>query len=263
MFRDELDLLECRLRTLDGKVHRHVIAESPVTFQGDPKPLHFMENLERFSPWLDRITYVSVDPDDLPAGKDPPCLSPGPVLNMCPKAWQREKIQRNCLRRGMAGIEPGDIVLFGDADEIPRLDDWRPSRRPRVFAQRNHIFAVDWQHPDVWHGTVAAPWRKVGTFQELRDQREQLPEVGNGGWHFSWLGGPEEIAAKAKTSSHGELAWRSAEHAARMYSEGWCPWDEDTRLEAVTVDDSWPEWIARRKCPESWFRPGGSENGSG
>jgi len=259
MLRDELDMLELRLRTLDGQVYRHVISESPVTHQGEPKPLHFMENLKRFSPWLDRITYVSVDPAELPEGADPPCLSPGPVLNMCPKAWEREYAQRNWLRKGMAGIEPGDIVLHGDVDEIPRLDGFRPSRRPRVFAQRNHIFAVDWLHPDPWPGTIAAPWRKVKSFQDLRALRGRLPQIPGGGWHFSWLGGLEGISRKNQSIAHGELAFRvdEANEVGRLYEQGWCPWD-DVQMEAVTVDEAWPEWITSRECPRSWFRPQGA-----
>ena len=44
MFRDELDMLECRLRELEDVVYRHVLVEAPVTHRGDPKPLYYAEN---------------------------------------------------------------------------------------------------------------------------------------------------------------------------------------------------------------------------
>ena len=48
LFCNELDLLEARLTELDSAVYRHVLVEAPVTFQGDPKPLWYAENKERF-----------------------------------------------------------------------------------------------------------------------------------------------------------------------------------------------------------------------
>ena len=60
-FSDELDLLEARLTELDSAVYRHVLVEAPVTFQGGPKPLHYLENRDRFAPWADKIIHVTAD----------------------------------------------------------------------------------------------------------------------------------------------------------------------------------------------------------
>ena len=61
LFCDELDLLEARLIELDSAVYRHVLVEAPVTFQGTPKPLHYLENQDRFAPWKDKIIHVVAD----------------------------------------------------------------------------------------------------------------------------------------------------------------------------------------------------------
>ena len=101
MLRDELEMLECRLRELDGKVHKTVLVESRTTHRGDPKPLHYMDNRERFAPWADRIIHITAD------------------LPMHPDPWVREHSQRDAALRGLADADPGDMVLIADVDEIP------------------------------------------------------------------------------------------------------------------------------------------------
>lgn len=48
-FFNELDVLEIRLRELDGVVDRFVLVEATLTHQGKPKPLLYAENKERFA----------------------------------------------------------------------------------------------------------------------------------------------------------------------------------------------------------------------
>src|SRR5258708_4651099 len=101
MFRDELDLLECRLIELEDAVYRHVLVESPLTYTGLPKPLYYAENRERFTPWQDKIIHVIADISDQTS-------NPG-----------RENAQRNAAWRGLAEYGEKDILIHGDADEIP------------------------------------------------------------------------------------------------------------------------------------------------
>jgi beta-1,4-mannosyl-glycoprotein beta-1,4-N-acetylglucosaminyltransferase len=41
--------------------------------------------------------------------------------------------------------------------------------------------------------------------QHLRDKRNELPRIKNGGWHFSYLGGVNAIKQKLKSFSHTEF----------------------------------------------------------
>ena len=82
MYAGEADMLEMRLHELEGKVHRHVIAEAEVTHRGHPKPLWFPAERERFAKWDGRITYVVAK--ELPAHMMLPYLSicSVPPMNM-------------------------------------------------------------------------------------------------------------------------------------------------------------------------------------
>jgi len=250
----EDDMLECRLRELDGQVYRHIVCEAPLTHRGQPKPLTFLDDLDRFRPWLDRIIYLTVPAGEIDPRPDAPALAPHPWIELSPRAFGRVKQQREYALRGLAPADPDDIVLIGDVDTIPRLGAaaaW-PPYGPVVFEMRAHYFAVDWQlgrRLDV----VAAPKKYVTTAWGLLETRGGLPRVRDGGWHLSWLGGPEVIRAKAAASAHAELAHLMAD-PGELYASGWLPWEE-TQQAAVDVDGTWPAWVASRQCPVSWFRP--------
>ena len=86
----DVDVLECRLRELEGiRDLHHVIVEAEITNRGDPKPLWFKEHGERFSPWWQRITYVRVPADAL--------LS----VAENPSPWSREDAQREYCHAGL------------------------------------------------------------------------------------------------------------------------------------------------------------------
>jgi len=243
LFFNELDLLECRLRELENTPVMHVLAEAPLTFQGNPKPLYFAENQERFAPWKDRITHV--------------------ILNdiQGDTAWERESDQRRCLTRGLEDADPDDLILLGDVDEIPRASVVRKNMgQLMVLEMQYRPFAVDWLHPLPWYGTVTSRVKYVTDLEELRNMRKILMRTGNAGWHFSFLGGPAAIKEKAAAFSHDDLSEKIAGWADEgcLYQSGKC-WTDDTEfslntqlLKADTSD--LPLWIRERKCPHEWFR---------
>ena len=93
-FSNELDLLEIRLEEMASNVNRFIIAESPLTFQGKPKPLVFHDHRRRFRRFAPCIHHIVVD--DTPVTRDP---------------WNREHLQRNALRHGLADAEDDALVL--------------------------------------------------------------------------------------------------------------------------------------------------------
>jgi hypothetical protein len=209
---NEADVLEIRLRTLDEVVDRHVLVEATRTQQGQPKPLHFAEDWERFRPWLHKIEHVVVD--DMPVGPD---------------HWGRERFQRDACVRGMSGLAADDVVFLSDVDEIPTPGLFRDPPQPDGGAtwvgMNMHLYYLNWRwlEQPVAGGTracfvtggmlrtssaselCAAPWR-------------QLPGVH--GWHLAYQGGVRRIQQKLRALAdfrHGVLAeeWQArwASHA--------------------------------------------------
>lgn len=243
IFHDEVDLLQCRLEELEPVIDRFVLVEARETFQGAPKPLHFAANAERFRPWLDRIVHVVLDRFDASGARE------------------REAEQREGITRGLVGAALADWIFLSDVDEIPSAEAIGrflalPEHAPlTVFEQRFHCFAVDWQHPEPWRGTLAARRIGVGSLQAMRDQRGSVPVFAGGGAHFSWIGGPAANMAKLMAFSHPELRVVAEPEvsAGAFLHEG--RHVDGVPLTPVEVDATWPRYVRERRCPPSWFRP--------
>lgn len=181
-FHDELDLLEIRLNSLAPYVRKFILAESPITHSGKPKPLYYQENRKRFS--LFNIEGIVVN---LKENSDP---------------WVLEKQQREALNINDA--LPGEIVLLSDVDEIPDLRNFFPTENG-VFKQKLYYYYCNtYTGKANWKGTVAYLRKDISDLNELRYSRWKMPTIGTG-WHFSTLGSVEKIINKIESFAHQEL----------------------------------------------------------
>ena len=190
-FCNELDLLELRLETLSDVVDKFVLVEADQTFTGKSKPFFFAENKARFTNYLDRIIHVQVG--DMPQTNNP---------------WDREHFQRNAVVRGLSGSQTDDIVLLSDIDEIPHPDtllrltsDGRClsllETYPLVLIQNIYYYYVNVLDREQWPGSIAIRKKNFAMSpEELRTLRFRLPRLRNGGWHFSYMGGAEQVRQK-------------------------------------------------------------------
>lgn len=225
IFFNELDLLEIRLNILDGVVDRFVLVEATRTFQGNPKPLLFETNKHRFAKFNDRIIHVIVD--DIPIDAAP---------------FDREHFQRNAILRGLKACEEDDLVLISDLDEIPNPEAIPASLEKGqigFFVQKLFYYTLNTKCLEL----DSLPWSLIVRFNDIglpADLRKLLvayqatvlakSELGStfriiedGGWHFSYLGGPEIIAAKLEAFSHSELnleKFKDLHHIRSAMSDG-------------------------------------------
>lgn len=224
-FFNELDVLEIRLGELDDVVDIHVIAEANVTFKGDPKPMHVRENWDRFRPWHSKIRYVAVEdmPGNVLGEPDPP---PGWDLTATNSdRWARENHQRAAIARGLDGMEPRDLVLISDLDEIPF-----PSAFDSAAALLNgrpeavvcpplalHVYHLDWRwlmpayviarfcigETMLRHGPQGIRnWTQNGNHLDRFGPEQPGPGLG---WHLSYLGGVEAVQYKLAQAAHHEV----------------------------------------------------------
>jgi len=255
-FNSELEMLECRLEEMSEAIDFCVVVEADVDHQDHPKPYYLSENLHLFDRWADRLIVIRAT--GLPTNADDP------------DPWARELAQREYVFDGLrqidqrVGLSPDDIIMHGDVDEICRalhVRNVRPRDGFTTFQQVLYCFAVDWLHPDPWGGTVAATLRQVQTLgkdpmQKLRNTRNLNATVlAQSGWHLSWLGGQEAALKKLDAFCHPEIAERTLQGLTTdLYlKEGFHV--DGRRMTPVDVDDTWPAYIAERRCPPVWFRP--------
>ena len=245
LFSDELDLLEARLTELDDSVYRWVLVESPVNFRGDPKPLHYQENQDRFAPWKDRIIHVIAD------------------LEGCKDCWARENASRDAIKQGLGGLGYDDIFLLSDVDEIP-MPHMIQESPGTIMMMRRHTLAVNLLDIGWWTGTLATfgsdsryairkfLQRTDGSGRPFLANPIGFPRIS--GWHFSWLGGPDAIRAKVRSFGDEELLGVTItdEDADRVYRDRISPVEGGHLLELV-IDDTFPKYMQDRRGPEEWY----------
>jgi len=190
IFFNELELLDIRLNTLNDIIDKFVIVEATRTFTGKPKELFFKKNKNKFAKFLDKIVYIIVN--DFPDSENP---------------WNFEKHQRNAIGRGLSNCQPDDIILISDIDEIPRPEvvlNVKDLPGVKALRQNLYYYYLNVKSQGDWlHGTRIVFYKDFTNAQDIRMNNGKL--FANGGWHFSYLGGAEQIKLKIRSFSHQEF----------------------------------------------------------
>lgn len=215
LFNGELDVLEHRLRTLDGVVTTFVIIEAPTTFQGHTKPLYFSDAQARFSNWMNKVRHVVVP---LPEAGSP---------------WDREREQHAAFEASLPDVQDEDLVLVGDCDEVPfrhvLAELAETPRPPARLHMRNAVYWANTVLPTgAWtDGTMAFRWADrddpalgvlLGREGSVWGAFADPVAIGDAGWHYGDLGDVDWISKKLGSFSHTELlmpSYSATQHMQR------------------------------------------------
>ena len=230
-FYNELDLLEIRLNELYDTIDYFILSESTITHSGDPKPLYYKENKERYLKWADKIIHIIVD-DAPPPGLSFQKLNLEKICHLDARfgfgRWKTERYQRNQLVKGLTDCKSDDIILVSDIDEIPnpkKIDEAKQiisKHGYTLFLQKLYYYYLNGYVNDNWQGTVGC---NFGSFQKLFNSKpdnvrrlanmniklmqkfniKKCTIINTGGWHFSYLGGIDKVIEKMKSTPHSEF----------------------------------------------------------
>lgn len=241
LFNNELELLEARLHEGDGVVDQWVILESSETFTGEPKPRHFLENANEFSEFYDRMYYATIDP--VP-------------LNFLP--WDREAYQRSALGAFLAYLDPDDLVVLSDGDELTRASCWPEIVAATADGQCVSLHKPTWYYTLTWALPDAGPTvssyrskatrvstlRRKGSIAKWADDLS-FPAIQDSGWHLSCLGGPTRLLDKIRSFSHQEINTPEVatyENCRQMIQDGIdCVPERSATL--TRTDPAGPDWL--------------------
>jgi beta-1,4-mannosyl-glycoprotein beta-1,4-N-acetylglucosaminyltransferase len=238
LFFNELEILEMRLKQHAPHVDYFILVESKETFRGDPKPLYFDENKERFAPFLSKIIHIVVERKDFSEHEEP--------------FWSREAYQRNQIFLGLKEASKEDTVLISDVDEL--IDD-PVFNRLKIYARQKkgiiksiclnqHQFYLNLKHstPYLWVGPIVC--RKKNLFQssadDLRRNRNAFQKM-YGGWHFTYMGGGDKIQQKLKAFSETVYDELIDEQPAKISLELFARCNKG--YEWAEIDSSYPRFI--------------------
>jgi len=215
MINDELDILEIRLNTLNDVVEKFVIVESDKTHSGLPKPLHFAENRERFEPFLSKIIHLvytghsDANTDEI-------------------RAWGNENNQRDMLLHSLNIASPSDSLLcVCDVDEIPHPEKLLEAKTiaettgmPVALSMYHCLYFLNYAYDSIRFRSpfLYNPYTAQEIHKRFGQERfmptafrwhmctpgyeHDFPLVNDAGWHFSHMGGIENIKNKIESFAH-------------------------------------------------------------
>lgn len=262
-FFDELDILEIRLNTLYPVVDYFVLVESTVTFSGNPKPLYFNENKDRFEEFKDKIIHVVVS--DSPSG-----------VGVTP--FDVDVFQKESRARSLVNCKIDDIIIYSDLDEIPNpveisvlKDKFDPSKVYQ-FAQRQFYFYLNLEeqsgllesYAGDFEGILKKKWLGPYAFSyglllergmnalRLEKSHSKAVRIDDGGWHFSYMGGDggesveQRVAYKIKSAAHQEFNNKKIlSGLSKKISKKKDIFGRKSKFTAVNIDSTFPPYVVK------------------
>lgn len=201
MFHNEVDMAILRMYELRNVVDYHVICESYETHSGLLKETMYSDFLmARLPNWLqEKVILVQVD--SLSGdGRD---------------SWQREAYHRSCISYGLDGLEPDDLVIVSDCDEIVRPDVVPLIKDKAGLTLDLYYYTLNNRVKQFW-GIGASRW---GVYQDVNGIRTNAMggnQIDKAGWHLSYFGDEAFIAEKLKSFMHHDIAQQYNVNEARI-----------------------------------------------
>ena len=249
---NEDHMVDLRMNILNAHVDYFVISESTKTHQGNEKKLNF--NSKHFKKYEHKIIYVIADFD-----------KEKNFLKHSGGESQIEQHQRNNISNGLKQADDNDLVILSDSDEIPdlkKLNQIKSNTKFTAFSQMMFMYKLNLQNLNEsnWIGSKICLKKHVPKPQKLRDLKfKNYPfwridkinlQIIHGGWHFSFLQTPTEIANKIKSYSHGEFNTKdntNEEMISQKIIENKDIFDRGFKLKKIVIDKSLPDYIVNNK----------------
>lgn len=236
IFNGEWDLLDIRIAAMASLDIRHVLVESSRTFKGDKKD----ESL---------LAIRNNRHDDIRGIGKKLIVNMGDQTNPNSDPWQNEKWLRNSIVYHILDAKPDDIIIISDIDEIPRasaIKDWNGDTYAALMMDKFGFWLNCEEQHQGWHRAriMKYSYLKTTTPEEVRNAG--FPEqIDNAGWHWSWLGGIDEVMRKFASFSHQEEGVQkhaNREELIRKMAVGESIWGND-RWSIVPIDRSFPQYV--------------------
>lgn len=206
-FNGEYDLLEIRLNILSLYVDQFIIVEATTTFSGKPKELYYEKEKERFAKFADKIKYHVVRPED---EEKYMALAHGSPNTRGAEHWKKEFCQKECIKDALTHLNDDDLVFVGDCDEVWDSDfglDFYNA--PRKLELSVYTYFLNNKSSEKFWGTLVANYSYIKTacLNHLRSDSEKTNIDFSFGWHFTSMGGYEEVKRKLSDSYTRESYW--------------------------------------------------------
>ena len=285
-FFNELDLLEIRLNILNDKVDYFVLVEATKTHSGLDKELFYYNNKERFAHFNHKIIHIVVN--DMPKVKngnrwDLENWQRNAIMLGLTKCEQNDVIVISDLDEIPNLDNINWLEVLNNKDKKTNLiTNYFSNFKKFVYQQKNNSLIrkigqrisnlVDKQTKDVvcfkqkifyyylngyiennWPGSKALLYKNLNSYYKCLPQQIRniafTNTIKNGGWHFSYLLKPKEIAQKIKSFAHAEFDMPAYTEISKIQEK--IQTGENLfggkKINYIKLDDSFPKYILQNQ----------------
>lgn len=243
-YNGEEDLFKIRYNILKDYVDEFIVVEFDKTFSGKPK-----EKLFNFN--LPKVKYF-FHTEDL-YNKYYPLAESSPNT-VGADHWKREFCQKESIKDALTHLKDDDIVFIGDCDEIWGNEDKDDGKNIPDFGVKKlkllvYTYYLNLCSDEEFYGTIAGKYKDIKNecLNHLRTTAEKIPIYA--GWHFTSIGGLEEVRRKLSDSYTEESYWNKDVQDNLEERHG--KKDFLGRNFTYTIDESdWPQYLKDNR--EKW-----------
>ena len=239
-FNNEKDILDIHLNVLKDYVDQFIIVEFDKTFSGKDKPYYFKQYQDEYKDFP--IKYVTFDESHYEKYRELAESSPNTIGA---SHWKREFMQKECIKDALENCKDDDIIYIGDADEL-----WQPSpfikraTQPAKLKLKVYSYWLNNRSNEEFWGTLFTryKWMKDKCLNHLRSDTK-LRTDNEWGWHFTSMGGYEEVKRKLSDSYTEESYWNPDVQA---HLEESLVSNKDFLGRDFTYslsEEDWPQWL--------------------
>jgi beta-1,4-mannosyl-glycoprotein beta-1,4-N-acetylglucosaminyltransferase len=205
-YNGETAILKLHLSILSDYVDKFIILEANKTFTGHDKPLYFFRDQRFFKPWWKKIAYYPMTVWDDPLIWEQAILSPN---TQGAPHWKREFYIKESIHKALEAsqVQDEDIVFIGDVDEVIDPLAHYESNSPIKAKLRVYSYYLNNLSTEPFHGTLIAQYKDIKgkCLNHMRSDKSLYSKGDYLGWHFTNMGGQEEVRRKLNDSYPREL----------------------------------------------------------
>lgn len=248
-FNGENDILRLHLSILNDYVDKFIIIEADKTFTGASKPLYFFRDQRFFKLWWKKIVYYPVtDWDDVGIWE----MALQSPQTQGAHHWKREFYIKESIQKALIAnnTKDDDLLFIGDVDEI--IDPLAEFEAGGPFKAKLRVYAyyLNNRSNEEFHGTLIGNYAdlKGKNLNHMRSDKSLYQTKGSElGWHFTSMGGVEEVRRKLNDSYTPET-YNTFEVQQLLPERMRAGTDYLGRSFTFKIDESeWPEYLKKYK----------------
>lgn len=243
LYNGEKDIAKLHFEILSDYVDIFIVLEAKTTFTGHKKPLYFTQHEQFFEKYWPKIKYFIIDENYTFPETELALLSPN---TQGAAHWVNEFLQKESIHKALKKYaKDDDIIYIGDADEI-----WQPYDYtfPAKLKLRVYAYYLNNRSTEEFWGTFVSKYKYIkDKCLNHERSRTDIRTEDYYGWHFTSMGGLQEVKRKLN-DSYTKESYNTYEVQSQLPFRHKIGMDYLGRNFQFTKDETeWPLYLTRNK----------------